>query len=268
MDNEMQNTRNITMTDLFGIFVTKFWIIFLVVIIAVGGSYAAVKFTYVPKYRSTATLYILKDNEEANSASDFTLALNLVNDCTYLLKSHSVLDSVIDDLKLDMKYSELAANISTKNPDSTRVLEISVIADSPQKAKRIVDTVCVYGCQKISKTMGFDQTKVVDYGKVPKYPYNRVSLYIYAVIGLVVAVVLYLIFLLAFIFDDSMRTNEEIEKFLNTSIIGEIPNIYDVGLKKYSKYGKYKYAKYRKYSKYSKYYRKSKDYSKHEKGEQ
>ena len=93
----MQTTRNITAADLFGVFVTRFWVIFLAVIIAVAGSYAAVKFTYVPKYRSTATLYILKDNDEANSASDFTLALNLVNDCTYLLKSHSVLDSVIDD---------------------------------------------------------------------------------------------------------------------------------------------------------------------------
>lgn len=114
--------------------------------IAMSGLFLLICLTYVPQYESTATLYILRqDSEQSGSSSvssDFSLALNVVSDCTYLLKSHSVVAAVIDELHVAIPYEELSKSISTNNPDNTRILEVSVKVGSPELAKSIVDSIC------------------------------------------------------------------------------------------------------------------------------
>ena len=76
----------------------------LAAVVAVGGLFIINRVTFVPAYSSTATLYILRQNEATatgNSDSDFSLALKVVNDCDYLLKSHSILDEVIQERNLN-----------------------------------------------------------------------------------------------------------------------------------------------------------------------
>ena len=89
------NIRVVTIIDLWYIFVHRLLVMALAVVVAVGGLFIINRVTFVPAYSSTATLYILRQNEATstgNSDSDFSLALKVVNDCDYLLKSHSVLD--------------------------------------------------------------------------------------------------------------------------------------------------------------------------------
>lgn len=95
------NIRVVTVKDLWAIFVHRLWVIILAAIVAAGGLLIINRVTFVPAYSSTATLYILRQNEATatgNSDSDFSLALKVVNDCDYLLKSHSVLDEVIQSI--------------------------------------------------------------------------------------------------------------------------------------------------------------------------
>lgn len=110
-----------------------------------GGLFAYVQLMFVPRYESTATLFILNlDNEVSVSSTynSFNLALKVVNDCTYLLKSHTVLDEVIEELDLDIGYNELYTSCSTSNPEKTRILEVTDGAESPEEAKEIVDAIC------------------------------------------------------------------------------------------------------------------------------
>jgi capsular polysaccharide biosynthesis protein len=90
-----------------------------------------------------------KDNDEYTS-SDFSLALNVVNDCTYLLRSHKVLDDVITELNLDVDYDTLTEKISTANPEGTRILEVIVRSDTPEHAREIVNCVCLVGAEAIT----------------------------------------------------------------------------------------------------------------------
>ena len=130
---EQQTTvRIITLKDLWDIFIHRFWVMVLAAIIAMGGMFLVIRLTYVPQYESTATLYILRQNNEqtgsSSVSSDFSLALNVVSDCTYLLKSHSVVDAVIDELHLDIPYEKVSKIISTSNPDNTRILEVQCVS--------------------------------------------------------------------------------------------------------------------------------------------
>ena len=85
--------RVIALQDLWDIFIHRLWVIVLAAVLVTGAYIAFDKITYVPEYESTATLYILRENEGESayrSSDDFSLALKVVNDCEHLLKSHSV----------------------------------------------------------------------------------------------------------------------------------------------------------------------------------
>ncbi len=161
--------------DLWRIF-RQCWLLMLIVAIGATGGLVVLNRLLPRRYASTATLYILRQGSDDQLISDdFSLALNVVSDCSHLLKSHSVLDAVIDNLSLDISYRDLRQCITTNNPENTRILEVTAEADSPTLAKSIVDAICVIGTEKISQTMGFAQVNLYEYGVWDSMPSNRVT---------------------------------------------------------------------------------------------
>lgn len=244
--NENNNLRIITLSDLWSIFVQRLILIVLAGAITLVVGITVGNMTHTPKYESTATLYILRENEGMSTSSgeannEFTLALKVVNDCTYLLKSRTVVERVIDNLDLEMTYKELRAMISTHNPSNTRILEVTVAAATPEAAKTIVDRLCEIGEESITEAMGFDQVNLYEYGALETTPANRVNPLTYLVAAVAVAAIVYIIFVLAFVLDDRIRSHADIERVLGLSILGDIPNTHGNGKSKYGKnygYGK------------------------------
>lgn len=242
--NENNNLRTITFKELWNIFISRIVVIVLVGAIVLVCGLIIGKITYKPKYESTATLYIIRENENVTTSSgeaynEFTLALKVANDCTYLLKSRTVAEQVIDDLRLDMTYGELRGMVSVTNPTNTRILEVTVTADTPETAKLIVDRLCEVGRQHIAQAMGFEQVNLYEYGALENMPANSVNKMIYLVVAVAAAAVVYLVFVVAFLLDDRIRSLEDIERMMGLSILGEIPNFNSGGRRYgYGKYGK------------------------------
>lgn len=243
MENS-SSVRVVTLKELWEIFIRRLWVMLLIAVLCAGGFYAIIQLTFVPRYQSTATLYILNQNttQDSSVSEDFSLALKVVNDCDYLLKSHSVLDEVIDELGLDISYEDLSECISTSNPEDTRILEVSVEADSPEEAKRIVDKVCRTGTESITAAMGFQQVNLYEYGTLDDVPCNRTSLTTYAMVGLIAAVLTYTVFLILFLVDDTIKTDEDIERYLGLTNLGDIPATGDSGKKHYGNGYSYGYG--------------------------
>ena len=242
MENKT-NTRIVTLKDLWDILIQRIWIIGLAAVISMVSFFVVDRIAFDPKYASTATMYILRQASENTSAgdlsSDFSLALKVVNDCTYLLKSHTVLDEV--GAELQMEYEDLYDSISTKNPQDTRILEVTVKADTPELAKAIVDRVCQVGANSINQAMGFDQVNLYELGTTSDEPCNKTGLLVFLLVGAGVAVLTYAVFLLLFLLDDSIRTEEDIERYLGLSILGDIPDA-DMPQNKRYGYGGYGYG--------------------------
>ena len=221
------NARSVTIADLWDILVHRLWIIALVSFLMTGVVFVYQTLTFQPRYTSTATLYILRQGEDESKSQakeDFTLALNVVNDCTYILKSHAVLDEVTDLLSLDISYDALSKSLTTRNPDDTRILEVSIESESPEEAKRIVDSVCEIGSRKIQEAMGFNQVNLYEKGIIRSEPSNRTGLLTYAVIAIAIATVVYVFFLVKTLLDDRIRSEADIAKYLHLSVLGDIPN--------------------------------------------
>ncbi len=230
--------KEIRISDLWEIFIRHIIPIVLAMVICVALMFACNTFIMDPEYSSTSTLYILKQDrqDDYNDQSDFNLALDVVNDCSYLIKSHEVLDRVIKDLKLGIKYKELYDKISVSNPAGTRVLEVTVQSETPRQAKLIVDHVCQIAENRINRTMGIDQLHIYSKGVSSEVRSNGFGIKLYALGGIAAAVIVYAVYLLMFMQDDKVRTSEDIEKYLGLGVLGEIPNINEV------KHGRIKYG--------------------------
>ena len=253
--NENTPQRIITLKDIWELFVRRIVVVVLIAALAAGLYYGWNKMNYVPLYESTATLYITRDGEYPNASSSveaynfYSLALKVVNDCNYLMTSRSVLEQVIEDLELKMNHTTLASMIKIKNPTSTRILEVTVRAKSPQLAKQIADQLCYAGQERIYNAMGVDYFTLYEYGTLNKAPCNRTGSITYVVVALAAAVVTFGILLLFFLMDDRISSNINVEQVLGLTVLGDIP---DRNHAKRSRYGYYyRYGVYGGYGKKS-----------------
>ena len=225
---EKQDTmRVITLNDIWDVFINHIIPIVLIAAMCVALLFAYGTIILTPTYSSTSTLYILKQdnsNDYVYTQADFSMALNIVNDCTYMVKSHEVLDKVISQLNLDVGYKELYDSITIENPDNTRVLEVTVESKDAQQSKEIADELCRVAAGKINDTMGINQVNLYSKGTVSSNPSNSISLTVYAFVGIMAAIIAYAVYLIAFVLDDKITTEEDVEKYLGLSVLGEIPN--------------------------------------------
>lgn len=247
--NQTKSTRSITFGDLRDELLEHIWAILGAAVLCVVLFAVFKVVTFTPEYESRATLYILKqDNKSSDeyTSSDFSLALNVVNDCTYLLRSHKVLDEVMSEMDLDVSYEDLARRISTSNPDGTRVLEVIVRSDTPEDARELVNCICQVGTEAITDAMGFQQVNLYEYGTLNNKPCNRTSYKTYVLLGIGAALLTYAVYLLVFLLNDKVRTEEDVHEYFGLSVLGEIPNASAKPRgrygSEYGKKGKYAYA--------------------------
>lgn len=257
MTNELDQVQQIKLKDFWDVLVKRFVIVLLVAVIAFAAFYVFDQATFDPLYSSTSMLYILRQNEEfednsSDTMNEINIASRVVNDCSHMIKSRTVVEAVIEELQLDMRYGELYNMITVNNPKDTRVLEIIVQAQTPELAKQISDALRVRGQARITELMGFEQVRDYEPGTINTEPSNKTDPKLYVLVGLAAAVLTYGVFLVIFITDDRIRTDEDIERLLGLSVLSDVPDFnsqhkkqkYYRGYYKY-RYGKYRYGKYR-----------------------
>ena len=108
MENEKkiqsQNTEEIDLKELFLVLWSKIWIL---IGAAVAGAGIAALYTILcvtPMYESTSSLYILSKTTTLTSLTDLQMGTQLTQDYMVLAKSRNVVESVIQELELDMTY--------------------------------------------------------------------------------------------------------------------------------------------------------------------
>lgn len=196
----------LTLKDLWDILRRAFLAMLIAAILTTAALFAWSHVFAVPRYQSTAILYCLRHNDETISTSeDFSLAERVVSDCAYLLKSHSVLDKVIEDLGLNLSYQELYESVSTVNPEDTRILEVTARAETPDIAKQIVDAVCTTGTERIREAMGFQQVNLYEYGTWDGKPCNIPELKHYGLTFTAAMTLVYAGYVVVFLMEEKRR---------------------------------------------------------------
>lgn len=192
----------------------------------VGGVFGFVytKMTSRPVYTADITLYLMsRQQENAVSYTDFQISQQIVYDYEKLVKSRAVTDEVIEKLDLNMTNEQVAGKITVTYETMSRVVKVAVTDSDPQRAADIANSVGYDGSMKLAELMPYVTIALVDEARVPTHG-AAVSAASRAVLLAVVAAVLAAgILVLLRVLDDTIRTDEDVERYLGLSTLGTIP---------------------------------------------
>lgn len=221
----------------------------LLVIIATGLLLGCISCTYTllfvaPEYSSSATMLVLTGEENTTSLSELQAGTQLTNDYAVLITSRPVLETVINNLDLNMTYSQLGGSVTVENPQDTRLLQITVKNSDPTAARDIVNELALAASEYIGTNMEIDAPKIIEEGEIPTQRTSP-NMKRMAVLGLAAGLVLSAaIIAVKTILDDTIKTEDDIAKYLNISTLANVPDRKDfIGGKKKKKRGKKKKAK-------------------------
>lgn len=219
-----EEVTEIDLGEIFGLLLHRIWLI-----LAGAGAVGAVGFilsffVIAPKYESTTKIIILnRQNESTLTYSDMQLASQLTKDYEELIVCRDVLEQVIAECGLEDSYEELMGRIAVTNKSDTRIIGITVTDTDPARAQYIANTVRDVATQQIVKVTDVEAVNTVDSANLPeKKSSPSVKMWTAAGALLGMAAVCAAV-IIKYLLDDSVKTAEDVEKYLGTTALALIP---------------------------------------------
>ena len=185
---------------------------------------AATKIFITPVYSATSTMLVLTKETTLSSLADLQIGSQLTKDYNILITSRTVLQDVVDELNLEMSYKELKGCITVDNPTDTRILSITATNTDPEMAKKIADTLAKTSADFIGDKMEVTPPKIIEEGEVPTVqtsPSTKKNVMVGALAGLVLSAG---IIILLTLMDDTIKSEDDIEKYLGMTTLASIPD--------------------------------------------
>lgn len=226
METNNNDVIEIDLLELAGVLLNKWWLIILVSITTAIIGFAISFFLIVPTYESTTKIYILNKNDNQTvTYSDVQLGSQLTKDYSELINSRYVLEEVAQKLNLDMEYSDMKKIISVTTPSDTRIVSITVEDKDPVMAMNIANAVRESASVHISNVMDIDAVNIVESANMPTKKSSPSYTKSVLLGGMVGCVLVCAILLIGYLMNDTIKTSEDVEKFLGLSTLGIIPYI-------------------------------------------
>lgn len=223
----------IDLGEIFGLILHWIWLILLVAFICGAIGFAFSKYVLPEQFKSTTRVYILNQNDSSNamSQSEMQAGAQLTKDYGQLITSRTVLEQVIKDLSLtdSYTYEQFKEKIAVSTPTDTRLIDITVTDTDPKTAQNIANDVRIVASEHIQNVMQIDAVNVVDEANLPTKkaaPSNSRYALIAAMLG---ALFVSAIVIIRFLMDDTIKTSDDVEKYLGLSTLALIPLDENVG---------------------------------------
>ena len=188
------------------IFDKKFLIIGVTLIcIALGGVYSY--YLNTPKYKASTTLVLTKTDSDIDGISvktesitqtDLTINQKLVSTYSEIIKSRTVLSTVIanleglnisDDLdqkeklkiekqllereeELRQKEEKIKKNVTVTSIEDSSVIEVSVVDENAEYATLVANEIAKVFSEKVTEMYKINNVYTLDQAEVPNSPYN------------------------------------------------------------------------------------------------
>lgn len=213
--------------NLFEILMQLWRSIVIIILTAAFFGLAAGLYTHymiTPMYSSTSCIFV-STSESTISYNDLMIGSSLKNDYMQLVRSRTVVENVIKNLGLEKELSigGLSSSISVTNPTDTRILNITVRYKDPRMAKEIVDELTKVSIKRISEIMDTKEPSVFEWGNIssaPVSPNRTKNIAVAALFGVLLSSIIVIVI---YLMDDTIRSAEDIEKYLNLNTLASIP---------------------------------------------
>ncbi len=260
-NNNVRSGKEIDIRDASSYLLSKAWIIALVTVCAIIVSFLVTSFT-TPVYTSTSKVILYNKNASINnttsgnlSASDFTIATQLTQMSPEIFTGDEFAERVAailneddgayakfigynDENKTEPKTFKqffgsdittafIKKSISVSSDVDTCSVTLRANTTDARLSAVIVDAANSCLQSHINEIVEADTVRVgtIDNGKIPtgasNIHYVR-NMAIGAILGLIAICAILLAF---YIFDDKIKTPDDVEKYLGLNVLGEIPEI-------------------------------------------
>ena len=214
----------IDLVELLGVILHNLWIIIVSGVIVAAAALLVSYFIITPKYESVTKIYVIsKTNADTMTYSDLQAGSTLTKDYKELVKSRPVLEEVLAETGIDVELKELEEQITVEVPTDTRIVSITVEDKDPYEARIIADSVRIAASKHIQEVMNTEAVNVVEEASLPiekSSPSILKNTAIGYAVGLFLAIAIVII---NYIMDDTIKTPDDVEKFLGVSVLGSIP---------------------------------------------
>ncbi|MBQ3956139.1 MAG: capsular polysaccharide biosynthesis protein [Clostridia bacterium] len=200
-------------------------IVFILIALVVGAAAAGLvtKFLITPKYTATSKMYIVTSSNSVLNLSDLQLGTNLAPDYRELLTARPLLNTVIEDLKLDCTVQQLRNMLTVANTSGTRILTVTVTHTDPQKAADIANKIAEVAVVWLPEMMNSSAPNIYEDAVVPPSP-SSPSLIRNVAIGALLLAVAYCAFeVIRYLLNDTITSADQMEHLFGSMPLTMIP---------------------------------------------
>ena len=183
------------------------------------------KFVIHPVYDSTTKIYILnKEENQTVTYSDVQISTQLTQDYAELIKSRYVIEEVIQRLNLiDVDYEDLSKVLKVDTPSDTRIVAITARNEDPLMAMQIANCIREVASEHITNVMDIDAINVAETANVPTQKSGPSVTRWTIIAGFLGAVLVAFFVILEYLLDDTIKSNDDVERYLGLSTLALVP---------------------------------------------
>ncbi|MFC4620468.1 YveK family protein [Camelliibacillus cellulosilyticus] len=216
----------ISLKDIFRTLRKRVTMIVLITLAAVAISAVATYFIMTPKYEASTQILVNQSSKSQTPYDVNAVRTNVeyINTYSVIIKSPTILKSVIDKLGLNMTTDQLKESLTVNSAQDSQVFTVSVQNTNPAQAVKIANGIATVFKNTIPTIMKVDNVSILSKAQLPDNPSPvspkpMLNMAIAFVVGLMIAIGL--AFLLEYL-DNTIKTEEDIETVLELPVLGAV----------------------------------------------
>ncbi len=224
----MEEELTLDLRELFHILKKRIKLILIITILTTLISGVISYFVLTPIYESKMSIFIGKEQstitqEGIYTSSDVTMYQKLMKTYASIAESNAVIEAALKSTDINIKVKTAEGMLSVTPEADTQIMSISVQSENPKEAQKLVSAITTAFIERSGEVIHNGQVEVIDKPKIPEIPIKpnkKLNIAIAFFLGLMVSVGI--VFVLEYL-DSTIKTKEDIEKYIGIPVIGIIP---------------------------------------------
>lgn len=219
----------IDLIELVHVLLRRWWLILLAAMVGCVAAIGYTKFMVTPMYQSQAMLYVLPNTTSVTSVTDLQIGMAITGDFEIIATSKPVIDKAIQTIRVneDIEFtrSDIQGMIAVENIEDTRILAIKATSANAEHACMVANAMAEATAERMEEITMKDPPTTVEMAEIAKSPISP-SMTKNAALGFLLGAVLVCgVFVVQFLLNDNIKTEEDITKYLGEATLVSIPYI-------------------------------------------
>ncbi len=227
MQLQQIDEQEIDLLELFHVLWSKIWLLLASTVLGAVLVGLVTFFFITPQYEASSIIYILSKTTSITSVADLQLGSQLAADFQIIATTREVVQTVMDQFGITIPYEKFVKTITVINPTDSHMLQVTVKNPDPELAAQLSNALSDQLRLQIADVMSTDTPSTVERAVVPAKP-SSPNLLLNCVAGALAFLVLASGTVLAQHFmDDTIKDEEDVQKYLGLNTLAAIPLEHD-----------------------------------------